>query len=183
MKQVVLFLSLVCLAGCSLNQDQRTAIGPFNKIKEFQVVLHAEVDRELLLSNVVDALKQVGSVEIAKASECMVDSTNASPSMVISVRGTRESAEGAIRVFGEVAVQPNQYKMVSQIWEAKDQNESLTYPVFENDKVTFETKKPATRNSDMSATVNRMVAQFAEQYRLDNPQGAKPSFQIFGQVL
>ncbi|MBI2743649.1 MAG: hypothetical protein HYX48_07005 [Chlamydiales bacterium] len=186
MRSIIVFMCLVCLPSCGVNQDNRTAaLGPLNQMKEFQVVLHAEFDREVIFNNVVESLKHLGSVQIVKISECDLDSAANSSSILISIEGGQDRAEGAIRVFGEVAVQPNQYKTVSQIWEAKDQEESGVYPVLENNRVSFERKDLQITERDVtaSAVAIRIVKQFAEQYRKDNPGDAKPVFRVYEQIL
>ncbi len=183
MNRVIIFLCLVCLWGCGSNQNKQ--IGPLNQLKVFQVALYAESNREVFLNHVVESLKDFGNVQIVNTNDTPIPSIDTSPALLISINGTQEIAEGSIRVFGEVAVQPNQCKIISQIWEVKDQRESLISPELENGKVSFNKKNLSTpsKDSSISAVVARIVTQFSQQYRKDNPGNMKPTFYIYEQVL
>jgi hypothetical protein len=182
MGRTIAFLCLICLMGCG---DQDKQIGPLNQMKRFQVALYTESGRELLFSSVVESLKQLGNVQVVNAAECFVDSTDTSPSLLITITGDQSKAEGSMHLFGEVAVQPNQCKIVSQIWETKDQRESLIYPVLENNGIVFKKKSSSTplKDSAMPAVIARMIAEFAQQYRKDNPADVYPTFYVYKQVL
>lgn len=159
--------------------EAQSAVGPLSQMKEFQVLFCADDDQKVAFSFVVESLKHLGSVQIASSSGVLFNSDNEPPALVIFVADEDENAHGSIRLFAEVAVQPSQYKIVSQVWTFGVQNEGSVYPFEENGQVIFKKKEVSndTKHSQQSV-ISKLVAEFGEQYHRDNPENVKPIFLV-----
>lgn len=183
MQKLIIFLCFVCLSGSGIQCEEKTAVGPLTQMKEFLVVLFTDSNEEQLFNSVVDSLKQWGSVQIADVSEHPFKTTRSSPAVLISLG---EWERGSVRVFAEVAVQPNQYKTGAQIWASEYIPENLPMPVImEDGSVAFKRENEAadTERADMPTVATRLVAKFAAQYRSDNPGNDRPSFHVYRSFL
>ncbi len=61
-----------------------------------------------------------------------------------------------------------------------NQNQNLPYPVEENGKVSFKRdgEGKGDSNNTLETLLERLVAEFAKEYRLSNPEKSSPVFYI-----
>jgi hypothetical protein len=183
MRGLMIVFCFICLSGCGGRQGGKSAPGPLSQMKGFQVMLYADSNQEQLFNVVVESLKQWGNVQIADAPECPLTSNRAFPAVLFSLGGL---GQDSVRVYAEVAVQPNHYKTGAQIWTSEYTPGNLPMPVImEDGSVAFKRENEAagTERADMPTVATRLVAKFAAQYRCDNPGNDRPSFHVYRSFL
>lgn len=162
MKRILSFLCLLSLLGCNSHQSQTMALGPLSQMNEFTVVIYAPSDADI--DRVVESFKKIGEVSIGGS---VFTSTDPSPSLLFFL--SPYDISGTLKVFGEVAVQPNQFKTNSCIWTKEYRSKATSYPLETENGIRFEKIERPIEEMDVQALIDRMVAEFMDQYKHDNP--------------
>lgn len=176
-KQIISFLMLVVCAGC---QREEKKVGALSQIQEFQVRMFfspfEKLDRELVFQATVEALRELGNVQVFEAKQDLFALKNQSPILLLSMGG---HAEASIEVIGAAEVLVNRFKTACSIWKTTingDQN--LPYPEIEDGAVVFKKGSVVDKVGTVSV-VTKAFLEFANEYHRDNPSGLKPTFHIY----
>jgi hypothetical protein len=184
MKWLSVFVCLVLLSsGCVSKKEKSATYGPLSKINEYQVLPvffpRETSDKEILLDYLVEVLGKLGTVDIATG--CINESLASCAGLVISIGENEQTKTGSINVFAEAEIVINKHKSSCEAWKTIFQDPTSAYPVDGKDGIAF-VKDLTAISPDLKTVITQMVAQFAEQYRQDNP-GSKPIFHVYSRMF
>lgn len=174
MNPIFSLLGFLSLFGCDSHQSKNVALGPLSQMSEFEVVVVAPSDGDH--DRVVDSLKKIGEVSLL---DCSLASTSASPALLVFVNTfSKEDFRVSLKVMSEIAIQPSQFKSSSCILDKEYTNRPSSYPVDTENGIIFQ--KVEKEDIDAQGLIDRMTAEFMDQYKHDNPDLVNPKFKIIG---
>jgi hypothetical protein len=180
MKRIFVFLCLALLfTGCGSKKEKKTVFGPLSEIQQYQVIPlfppDVASDRTSLFNHFIGTLEKLGTVHIS--TDYISHTPASSAVLVITIDEFEQSKTGSIKIFAEGEVLINKYKTSCDVWTTLYRDPTLPYPVDGDDGIVFR-RDPTAESPDVKAVATQMVAQFAEQYRRDNPD-SKPIFYVY----